>query len=71
MDICWAGDADGPPVNGGPWNWSLVQVGGQDLKDYSLKEGLSALQTTRGDLWPEGWQRVHIGEEWDWAGVWH
>src|SRR3978361_875039 len=71
MGVYWAGGADGPPVNGGSWNWPLVQVGGQDLKDIFLKEELAALQMTRGDLWPESWQKVHIGEEWDWAGIWH
>ena len=54
----------------GEWQWHSLILGGVPATDFDLGDGMESQGGIGQDIWPEGWQRVGIGEEWDWSGLW-
>ena len=52
--------------------WNSLRVGEWRFDELSLKKMTGLLHDWKGsiDIWPLGWQRKNIGENWHWQRVW-
>jgi len=53
-------------------SWNSLLVGNWKFQELSVKKMTCMLRDWRGeiDLWPQGWQRKNLGENWEWMQVW-